>query len=208
LNLIPWVVGGPALEPAARLLLEFLDKDPDRWVVAPHFGGVASPVLLDHPGPVRDLFSHPRLLVIFSRYSAYDPQMVKEWAVALVEKLGWERILYGSEFPVCLWRNETYANTMEWVKSLGIDINEDAFYGGNALRCLWRHPIHSPQLVDRSLYPAVLNTAGSIHLFPHQGLVLPEAVHRQLIERYWAEQDRYPDYRSFIAHILIEWAVR
>jgi hypothetical protein len=198
-------VGGPALEPAARLLVDYLEGGGDRYVVAPHFGGVASTRVLDHPGPVRDLFSHPRLLVIFSRHGAFDPQAVKEWAVALVERIGWERIMFGSEFPVCLWRNEKYADTIEWVRSLGTEIDADAFYGGNALRCLWRHPVHPPQRIDRSRYPAASNTTGTIHLFPHQGIELPEAVHKRLIERYWVEQDQYPDYRTFVAHVLIEW---
>ena len=102
LNLIPWVVGGPALEPAAKLLVDFLEGGADRCVVAPHFGGAASPQVLEPPGWVRDLFEQPRLLVIFSRHGAYDPDLVE------AGRQRWSKRLAGSAF--CLEASSRFAS--------------------------------------------------------------------------------------------------
>jgi predicted TIM-barrel fold metal-dependent hydrolase len=200
LNLIPWVVGGPALAPAAGLLAEFLGGAEDRFVVAPHFAGAASPQLLEAPGPVRDLFAHPRLLVIFSRHGAYEAQLVRAWAAALVEKIGWKRILFGSEFPVCLWRNESYQSTLDWVKSLGLDVDAEAFEGGNAARWLWERPVRPPRRVDA---PAPAGS-GVINLFARQGLEIPEKAHQRLLARYLEGSRGDADYRAFITRLLLE----
>lgn len=200
LNLIPWVVGGPALAPAAGLLVDYLEGAEDRYVVAPHFGGVASPAVLDVPGIVRDLFEHSRLLVIFSRHGAYEPQLLRAWAGALVVKIGWKRILFGSEFPVCLWRNESYQSTLDWVKTLNLSPDPDGFYGENASRCLWNRPVPSPRLIDEphSVAP------GTINLFARQGLDIPEEIHNRLLARYLQGAGLDPDYRSFITRLLLE----
>lgn len=200
LNLVPYVVGGPGLSPAARQLAAFLEGGADRLVVAPHFAGAASPAVLEVPGPVRDLFDHPRLLVIFSRHGANDTQVIGDWARALIGRLGWSRILFGSEFPVCLWRNESYASTLEWVKTLEQPVDEALFYGGNALRSLWNWPAGSPRRIGKTHRP----TGGLVNLFNRQGLEIPEEVHQRLLARFLVDNPDGLDYRAFITRILVE----
>jgi predicted TIM-barrel fold metal-dependent hydrolase len=200
LKLVPYVVGGAGLAPAASLLADFLAGAPDRLVVAPHFGGAADPAVLDAPGPVRDLFSHPRLLVIFSRHGAYDAQLVQSWASALIEKAGPERILYGSEFPVCLWRNESYQSTLNWAQTLDPAPDPDRFYGGNARRYLWEKslPPASPIELAGWVVP------GTVRLFGGQGIDLPEAIQQELLASYLQEEGRGEDYRAYITRIFLE----
>jgi predicted TIM-barrel fold metal-dependent hydrolase len=200
LNLIPWVVGSPALAPAAGLLADYLKGAEDRLVVAPHFGGAASPHVLEENSAVRELFEHPRLLVIFSRHGAYDPVLVRGWAAALAAKIGWKRILFGSEFPVCLWRNESYQSTLDWARVLFPDLDADAFAGGNAWRYLWQRPVPTPRRVDAPPPPG----AGMINLFARQGLEIPEKLHQRLLARYLREGSGDADYRAFITRLLLE----
>jgi predicted TIM-barrel fold metal-dependent hydrolase len=200
LNLIPWVVGGPALAPAAKLLVNFLQAAADRCVVAPHFGGATSPQVLETPGPVRELFEQPRLLVIFSRHGAYDPDLVRGWAAALIEKIGCQRILFGSEFPVCLWRNESYQSTLDWARALDPNLDAGAFGGENAYRALWQRPVLAPRQIAAPPLPG----SGMVNLFTRQGLEIPEKIHQRLLARYLADSGGDADYRAFITRLLID----
>ena len=208
LGLIPWVVGGPALMPAAKLLVEYLEADLDHQVVAPHFAGAADPSWLDSPGPVGDLFDHPRFRVIFSRHGAYDPQYLQPWAEKLVNRLGWERILYGSEFPVCVWRNESYANTQEWVKKLQAPFSltqQDAFYGANAAQIFWDRPVQAARLVDAKYHPDHWPTPDNVPLFPQQGIEVPVELQRKLLAHYLASgKGEKMDYRTYVTQVLRE----
>ena len=208
LGLIPWVVGGPALAIAAQLLVDYLKVDPYRLVVAPHFAGAAEPQVLDFPGPVRDLFQHPRFLVIFSRHGAYQQQVVRAWAQKLVTLVGWERILFGSEFPVCLWRNENYQSTLDWVKTLDVPFStgqQDAFYGGTASQSLWDRPVQPARLVDRKYSPESWPTPATLPLFTSQGIDFPVELHRRLLSHYLAEAYKnFTDYRTYLTHVFVE----
>ena len=208
LGLVPWVVGGPALTAAAKLLVGYLEAGSDRWVVAPHFAGAADPLLLDSSGPVRDLFQHPNFLVIFSRHGAYEPQIVRAWAQKLVTLMGWERILFGSEFPVCLWRNESYQSTLDWAKTLAVPfstVQRDTFYGANAARILWDRPARPARLVDSKYSPANWPTPDTLPLFTTQGIDFPVEMHRRLLSRYLTgEQENFPDYRAFLTQVFVE----
>lgn len=198
LGLVPYVVGGPALAPAAKLLADFLAADDGRLVVAPHFGGVAAPELLDAPGPVNELFSHPRLLVIFSRHGAHEPLAVRAWARALAAKIGWGRILFGSEFPVCLWRGESYQSTLEWVNGLEPpETAGEAFAGGNARR-LWERRLPPARELQAPRPPA----GGKVTLFPQLGLDIPEELHQRWLARY-LESGGGEDYRVFVTRLLL-----
>ena len=104
---------------AATVLCEFLDRYPESLVCAPHFAGVTDPGLFERDLSVRFLFRHPRFLVIFSRQGALSPGPLRAWVDALLHNTGWDRVLWGSEYPVSLWRDETYASTASWAESAG-----------------------------------------------------------------------------------------
>jgi predicted TIM-barrel fold metal-dependent hydrolase len=197
-DLIPWVVGGPGLVAAAELLVQYLEGDPHRLIVAPHFGGAGDPALLEISGPVRDLFSHPRLLVIFSRHGAHDPGAVRAWARALITRCGWGRILFGSEFPVFFWRDESYQSVLDWVGTLGVPFDADAFYGGNAGRLLWSRPLRPARILADTPRKA----PGEVALFGGQGPVLPEEIQHTLLSRYLGEATEDENYRAFVARVF------
>jgi len=207
LALIPYVVGGPALAPAAQLLVDFLEGGSNRWVVAPHFAGATDPGVLDCPGSVRDLFQHPRFLVIFSRHGAYDQLVVRLWAKKLVAALGWERILFGSEFPVCLWRNECYQSTLDWAKTLDVPFSAEqqkGFYGEKVRKAIWDHPLSPAKIVDTRYSPRHWPTPPTVPIFTDQGLDLPTRLHRRFLENYLAgEQENFPDYRTYLTQVLV-----
>ncbi len=69
----PLVVGEDALAEAAPTLLALSRRKPDGLVVGGHFAGPTDPAVLDPPGPVRDLFRHPRFVVVMSRQGIFPP---------------------------------------------------------------------------------------------------------------------------------------
>jgi predicted TIM-barrel fold metal-dependent hydrolase len=150
-DIIPWVVGEDGMLVAAGYLFDYLEKSDKRCVVAPHFGCMTDSKIFTTDGPLKLLFHHPRFLVVFSRQGAYEPNSIRQWALRLVQELGWQRILYGSEFPVCMWRNESYQDTLNWILTLGLSPTRedlDAFYGQNALRLLWDRQPGPAHLAD------------------------------------------------------------
>jgi len=147
---------------------------------------------------VNELFSHPNLLVIFSRHGAHEPRAARAWAQALAAKVGWERILFGSEFPVCLWRGESYQSTLEWVNGLEPSAAAgEAFAGGNARR-LWERRLPPPRAIQAPRPPA----GGKVNLFPRLGLEIPEELHQRWLVRY-LESGGGEDYRAFVTRLLL-----
>ena len=167
--------------------------------------GLPIPALLDAPGPVGELFRHPHFLVIFSRHGAHSNPILRPWAKKLVEHLGWGRILFGSEFPVCLWRNESYASTLKWVQTLDIPFgpqDQAAFYGGNAAREFWSQPLPPAKIVDARYAAGNWPSPATIPLLAAQGIDFPVELHRQLLARYLAgEGELYPDYRAYLTAV-------
>ena len=88
LEAFPLVVGENALAEAAPALLKYLDANPSGLAVGGHFAGPTDPAALSRPGAVRDLFSHPRFVVVMSRQGIFAPTKIEEWAQALLGILG------------------------------------------------------------------------------------------------------------------------
>ena len=115
----PLVVGEQgAAWVAARLLVDFLDRYSSNFVIAGHFAGPTDTPLLDTEADVGRLFDHPRFHVAFTRHGALSHLPLESWARAVVSRIGWSRVLWGSEWPVALWRDETYRSTLDWVLRL------------------------------------------------------------------------------------------
>lgn len=204
---VPFVVGPRGCGVAAEILLDYLERDPTALVCAPHFGGAAEAALFDVDPAVTRLFGHPRFLVIFSRQGAYEPEVVSAWAHELVRRWGWERLLFGSEYPVALWRDETYASTVGWIDDIGLTptpAERDAFLYENARNLLFSRPLAPPRPVAEALGTMEGKQEAPVWLFPRGSLDLPEDVHHRLISRYLAEGgDRtFGSYRAFVAELL------
>lgn len=135
---IPMVVGSHGLSAGAPVLLKFLDRFPNAVIVSAHFAGPSAPAILYGPGPVRELFAHPRFNVVMSRQGLFDSKMLDDWSAALVDVVGWQRLMWGSESPVPIWRDEKIARTPDWIARLTPDEHQrQAFFGGNAERVVF-----------------------------------------------------------------------
>ena len=181
----PLVVGERGLQVAAELLADFLEAAPGRLVIAGHFAGPAEPELLDQDPQIRRLFAHPGFHVAFTRHGALGHLPLEAWARAVIARIGWSRVLWGSEWPVALWRDETYRSTLDWV--LRLDPPEGALEAiryGNAKRLLF-----GTRTPATPLGPAWDMTAyrrpADVWLFP-PSLNLSEARHRPLMLAYEA----------------------
>ncbi len=206
---IPFVVGGNGLAAAATLLLHFLEAYPAGLICAPHFAGVADPSLFDRDPQVRRLFEHPRFHVIFSRQGAQDQSLIKPWARAVVEIVGWGRIMFGSEYLVCLWRDETYADTIAWVDWLGPNpAQRAAYFYANAEEHLFARTLRPARIIGEQWSAARWRRPEPVWLFPRQSLDLPEETHRRLLTTYLARggDARLGSYRSFVATLISELA--
>jgi predicted TIM-barrel fold metal-dependent hydrolase len=188
---IALVVGERGLAPAAGLVADFLDRYPACAAIAGHFGGPAAPALLDADPAVARLFDHPRLSVAFTRHGALGHLPLADWAGALVRRLGWNRLIWGSEWPVALWRDETYRATLDWALRFEPDAGQlTAFRGGNAHRLFFAHP-STARPIGAEWDLLVLRRRADVWLFP-PSLDLSEERHRRLMQAYeaWGGESR------------------
>jgi hypothetical protein len=137
------------------------------------------------------LFDHPRLFVAFTRHGAMGDLPVEAWAAALVRRVGWERLIWGSEWPVALWRNETYRSTLDWALRFRPDEAQlAAFHGCNAHRLFFdRRPAVRRMAPEWDLMP--LRRRADVWLFP-PSLDVGEERHRRLMLVYeaWGGEQR------------------
>lgn len=147
---VAMVVGSHGLATVAATLLDFLDRWPTALVIAPHFAGPTDPSVLLKAGPVGTLFAHARFLVVFSRQGIFPEPLIAQWAEALVQTCGWERLMWGSEAPIPFWRDESVAATPRWIERLAPDPAERAgFHDGVARRAVFartRRPVQPLRL--------------------------------------------------------------
>ena len=128
-------------------LARALDRHPELKVVAVHFAGGGTPDLLQN-GPVADLISHQRLSIAFSRHGGFQTDFIRAWAEALLARMGWERLLWGSEAPVLFWRNETVDSALNWVDVLTPTAEQRTlFFTENARRIYFDKPVRAAPLV-------------------------------------------------------------
>lgn len=202
----PFVVGAGGYPAAAGLLHRFLERYPSCMVCAPHFAGVADPAIFDRNEPIRRLFGHERFIVIFSRHGAFASQTLLPWAREVIRRVGWSRIMFGSEYPVALFRDETYASTTGWVDGAGIAVSDRErrnFLYDNARRLLFSRPASRPRPLDSKWFRMDLRTRAPVWLFPNGTLDIPEATHRTLLCAYLAQGgERGGSYRDFIVATL------
>jgi predicted TIM-barrel fold metal-dependent hydrolase len=173
-------VGDRGLSAAAGRIADFLDTYPNSFAVAGHFGGPTDPALLQEDAEVARLFGHGSLYVAFTRHGAMAHLPVEAWAAALARKVGWDRLLWGSEWPVALWRNETYDSTLHWADRLSPSAAQlQAFRYDNAKRLLFTGAPPPASGVSPKLDLMPFRKPADVWLFPpsldvseerHQGL--------------------------------------
>jgi len=136
----------------AERLLRWLGDHEDALVVLPHFLGTdASAIDRPHMG---ELLAHQRVAAILSRHGgasqeAYPHPDLAPWAETVIERCGWDRVLWGGEYPVLYWRDETLPAAREWLRALLGEVSDThwrAFTHDNAERLLFAAEAeHDPQ---------------------------------------------------------------
>lgn len=173
-----------------RALLDWLERYPDAGVAAPHFLSTR-PLFAGGPADdaLRHLLAHPRFYPIFSRQGGLDSTQpyphadLRPWVEQVIERVGWERVLWGSEYPVLFWRDETPTGCRDWLAALLPAMGDEqraAYLGLNAARAFFdappppRHPVTVPDWVE-----AQIDYTQPVPLFPH-GLQLPMATYNRV----------------------------
>lgn len=194
-----WVYGINILHSAERLhtLLDWLDTYPDAHLAAPHFlrpGPFFDGSTFD--GDKRALLNHPRFYPIFSRHGGvgsrepYPHADLRPWVEPVLEIVGWDRVLWGSEYPVYYWRNEQLASTRDWLQKLLPEVNPMDIWnylGRNAARAILSknrpdgEPVEIPRWVEQEF-----DQNRTVPLFQESGLAIGmqdyERLHREFVE--------------------------
>ena len=156
-----WIYGVSLINnPAAvEYLLDWLERNQASRVAAPHFLSTTGKI----DAPLADLIGHRRFHPILSRHggngstSAYPHTDFTPWIESVVDICGWKRILFGSEYPVIFWRDETYVSCLDWIRHIQPDLSDeerDGFLGETANQVLftWTNPVredvHIPDWVS------------------------------------------------------------
>ncbi|MGV8988506.1 MAG: amidohydrolase family protein [Cypionkella sp.] len=184
---IPLMVGGNAMAAQAGVLLRFLQSHPDSIIICPHMAGPTTPDIFDTEAEVRALFCHPQFHVIVSRQTMGVPEAMMGWTRALIQHVGWERLLWGSEVPVLYWRDETLAEMMAWIDRCNPSADERAgFLGGNTERVLFGRPKRSPAPLVLPYDPMALATPAPAPMWP-RGLAADNALPAPLVAAWMAD---------------------
>jgi predicted TIM-barrel fold metal-dependent hydrolase len=175
-------------------LLQWLNDYPQAHIALPHF---LKPdcSLLD--SPLADaLLTSERVHPIFSRQGQVGSSEqapwhdLREWLQRVSTQCGWQRCLWGSEYPVLYWRGETIASAQTWVRELLPDLDDvdyQAFTGGNAERLFFGAPAPRATITEDDL-PEDIRLAhtwsGSIPLSPTKTMQLQAGLHPRLMAAY------------------------
>lgn len=139
----------------ADRLLAWLAAWPEAGIIAQHFASIPAPERC--VGAMAELLAHPRLAIVASRHGGYDADELQASVDCLRRHVGWDRWLWGSEYPVNVRRGERFADAVDWMADHGHAPGEAAaaFFHDNARRLLFerRWPVRRP-------LPAELRTVG------------------------------------------------
>jgi hypothetical protein len=185
---IALVCGAEAgLAHGAGSLLRFLKEYPGALAIGGHFAGPTDPAVFGTRPEVAELFAHERFFVIFSRQTLFEPATLTAWARELIDRVGWERLMWGSEAPVLYWRDESFADAVGWIERFHpTESQRAAFLGATAQRVLFDRP--RPAVADLVL-PAdshELTVVRPAAMWPH-GLDLDAALAGRLVHA-WLNQ--------------------
>lgn len=125
--------------------IEFVDRHPEQAFVVDH---VAKPVIRKDvfdqawADNIRELAKRERVsckvsgMVTEVRDPEWNAGLLRPYFETVLEAFGADRLMYGSDWPVCLLRSE-YTDWVACVRELAGGLSEDeqaAFWGGNAAR--------------------------------------------------------------------------
>ena len=131
-------------------VVRFLERCPDQPMVLDHLGkpiieGGPSRVWKEH---IRAIAEHPQVyckvsgLVTEADWGKWSPADFYPFLETVAEAFGPERLMVGSDWPVCLLAARDYAQVMELVHGFFKDWPEEAknaLYGGTAAKCYFQN---------------------------------------------------------------------
>lgn len=192
------VVAFEAWTPYCEMLADFLDRHPQSFIIGGHFAGPCNPSLLETEPAMTRLFDHERFTVAFTRQGHFDSALLLPWVRALIHRLGWRRVLWGSEWPVAAWRDESYGETTFFIDQFAPDDDaRHAFFFGNAWRLIFSKPAPPARLLDAQWDLMPHKVPSVIPLFP-QSLAVPEVLHQRLLKTYLDAGDGAGRYSEFV----------
>lgn len=209
---VAYLEGAEGYKVAASQLVDFLQRYPDCVLCGTHFAGPTDPAIFTRQEAVGRLFRHPRFLVIFSRQGYMERGSLKIWTQALVQQTGWDRIMYGSEFPVALWRDETFRSTQGWIDAAGLTPTAGErrkFFYDNAHRHFFKKS-RPARLIAAKWSRTDWKTDSPVWLFQKKGVDLPEEAHGKILRAYLARggDAKAGSYRDFVTRLVVEMADR
>lgn len=129
--------------PTLRFALDWLEEHPAARIASPHFlhSGLPDDLPVDR-ALFEKLLAHPRFHAILSRHGGastapYPHEDLRPWLEFVVDRVGWDRLLWGSEFPVLFWRDELLPEARDWLTTLLPDLPPPAlraFFSENSRR--------------------------------------------------------------------------
>ncbi|HWD06779.1 MAG TPA: amidohydrolase family protein [Amycolatopsis sp.] len=198
------VCGEQGLHTGAEALLSYLGRNPGALVLGGHFAGPVDPEELFRRYPATaELFAHERFAVICSRQGLFDPPLMQDWTAALIERVGWRRLLWGSEAPVLHWRDEPIATAMRWIERFEPDAEQAAdFYSGNAQRLVFDRPRREITELRLPFDPFAFEVAKPSPTWPY-GLPLDNRLTGRLLHGWlgWGGAGRGP-LRQYLDEVL------
>ena len=203
---IPLIVTGQGgAAPKAAELTAFLDANPDCVIISPHMAGPTSPDIFRENAAVKALFTHPHFHVVMSRQTLFEPPVMSAWGEALIEHVGFERLMWGSETPVLYWRDETLEEALSWIEQYKpSNAALAAFRFGNAERVLFGRPVREPRPLALPYEPFDFELRRPAPMWP-LGFNADTRLPAQLVAAWMAEGGpKVQPLSAFTSKLLIE----
>ncbi len=201
----------------AGMYLDWLTIYPDAWLAAPHFM-YPNFLITDRErmgGAIAELMGHPRFYGILVRNlgmcgSAYPHSEFKAWITYVMEQCGPEHLMWGSEYPVLLWRNEGTDAAIELFREFLGAFNEEQFaqvIGGNALRLFFSgNPPEAVPIVIPEWIEQKFQRSRTVTFFP-KGLELATDEYGLLLDDYLRSPEFEKGY-SMSDYLLKSWRLK
>lgn len=185
------------------VLRRHLQRFESGLVLAAHLAGPREIGVFDSYPGVAELFAHERFAAVISRHGLFTEPMISQWGAELVARVGWDRLLWGSEAPVLHWRDESIATAQSWFERFEpSQAQREAVLGGNFDRLLVARP--RPQVTDLDLPfdPLDLTVPAAAPMWP-VGLDLDSSLPGRMVQGWvqWGGPDRGP-LRHYLESVL------
>jgi len=140
----------------------------------------------------------------------YPHKGLKPWVDRVIEIAGWDRVMWGSEYPIIHWRNELLSGCGDWLGALLGDVSEDQlarFETLNAQREMFdvapppREDVAIPSWVNE-----LWDRSFTVPLFERGELELPMDVYAKLHHKYIERLKDDPEliFGHFVRDLLSE----